>query len=339
MLKFTRISCIFSLIVSNVCAQIPTDGLIGYYPFNGNTRDESGNGYHAGVSGAILNSDRFANPGRAQVFNGAGNYIELGSDFDVLPRTVSLWFNTANSDYSSKYGSIFQSDHPGLMNGSTGVAIKDMNGYKKLLLTLAGVSDTVDILPNKWYNVTMVADVNKELLFYVDGQLVGRKFAKSYLKSGDGLGKAIAGASRVASNNYFKGIIDDIRIYNRKLTPLEVELIKNEGACAKKIQVVDTLVIKANLTGANPDLYEHDILVYPNPSSDYVFIDCGPNYASISHYSLKITNAIGQMVFISKINKQKFNINLSTWTGAGLYMVYLVDSENNIRDVKKLILR
>jgi hypothetical protein len=330
-----------ALLLFSVClhAQIPTDKLIGFYPFSGNANDESGNGYHATTSGTLLNTDRFANTAKSYSFNGNGNYITLGSDFDVLPRTVSLWFNTANTDYSFSYGSIFQSDHPGLVYGNTGMVIKDMNGYKKLLITIAGVSDTVDILPNRWYNVAVVTDINKEILYYVDGQQVGQKYVKSYNKSVNGIDKAIVGAGRGSVNSYFKGIIDDIRIYNRKLTPTEIALIKNEGACAKKIQVIDTLIIKANLTGSNPDLYEHSILVYPNPAKDYVVIDCGPNYASISHFSLKIVNAIGQNVFVSKINKQKFNINLSTWTGAGLYLVYLVDSENNIRDVKKLILR
>ena len=32
----------------------PTDGLVAWYPFNGNAQDESGNGHHGKVIGAIL---------------------------------------------------------------------------------------------------------------------------------------------------------------------------------------------------------------------------------------------------------------------------------------------
>ena len=38
---------------------IPTDGLVAYYPFNGNANDESGNGYDGAVNGATVSTDRF----------------------------------------------------------------------------------------------------------------------------------------------------------------------------------------------------------------------------------------------------------------------------------------
>ncbi len=43
-------------------ASIPTDGLITYYPFNGNANDASGNGNDGVVHGATLTEDRFGNP-------------------------------------------------------------------------------------------------------------------------------------------------------------------------------------------------------------------------------------------------------------------------------------
>lgn len=41
-----------------VKAQIPTNGLVAYYPFNGNANDESGNGHNGSVTGATLITDR-----------------------------------------------------------------------------------------------------------------------------------------------------------------------------------------------------------------------------------------------------------------------------------------
>jgi hypothetical protein len=37
---------------------IPIDGLVAWYPFNGNANDESGNGNNGTVNGATLSSDR-----------------------------------------------------------------------------------------------------------------------------------------------------------------------------------------------------------------------------------------------------------------------------------------
>ena len=52
-----------------------TNGLIAYYPFNGNANDASGNGNNGTVYGATLTADRFGNPNSAYYFNGTNNYI------------------------------------------------------------------------------------------------------------------------------------------------------------------------------------------------------------------------------------------------------------------------
>ena len=55
--------CLSLLINSSIQAQVPsyvpTDGLVGYWPFNGNANDESGNGNDGTVNGATLTADRF----------------------------------------------------------------------------------------------------------------------------------------------------------------------------------------------------------------------------------------------------------------------------------------
>ena len=46
-------------IILNTNAQYPKNGLVGYWPFNGNANDASGNGNNATVNGATLTNDRF----------------------------------------------------------------------------------------------------------------------------------------------------------------------------------------------------------------------------------------------------------------------------------------
>ncbi len=50
-------------ITANTFAQVPsyvpTNGLVGYWPFNGNANDESGSGNNGTVNGATLTTDRF----------------------------------------------------------------------------------------------------------------------------------------------------------------------------------------------------------------------------------------------------------------------------------------
>ena len=55
----------FSLEVQ-VPANVPTDGLVGWWPFNGNANDESGNGQDGTpINGPVLNDDRLGNANSA----------------------------------------------------------------------------------------------------------------------------------------------------------------------------------------------------------------------------------------------------------------------------------
>src|SRR5208282_5892757 len=77
---------------------IPTNllqGLVAYYPFNGNANDASGNGNNGTVYGATLTADRFGNPNAAYSFNGASAYITTPLTNTIFSGdfTASVWFN------------------------------------------------------------------------------------------------------------------------------------------------------------------------------------------------------------------------------------------------------
>ncbi|MGK5093982.1 hypothetical protein WDW89_18465 [Deltaproteobacteria bacterium TL4] len=58
-------------------SSIPTNGLVAYYPFNGNANDESGNWNNGTVNGATLTTDRHGNANKAYSFDGADDYINI----------------------------------------------------------------------------------------------------------------------------------------------------------------------------------------------------------------------------------------------------------------------
>ena len=101
--------------------------------------------------------------------------------------------------------------------------------------------------------------------------------------------------------------------------------------------VTDTLIINTTLSLPSPN-NENTILIYPNPASDHITIDNG-NYTAMAGYSIKIKNNAGQDVFQSAINQAQFYVDLSTWTGRGLYFVHLYDSQNNTVTVRKIVLQ
>ena len=79
---------------AQVPSYVPTNGLVGWWPFNGNANDESGNGNNGMVNGATLTSDRFGLANKAYAFDGASNYISINDNttLDVSNVTISAWF-------------------------------------------------------------------------------------------------------------------------------------------------------------------------------------------------------------------------------------------------------
>ena len=63
----TRILVIVAgvLLFSAIAYAIPTNGMIAYYPFNGNALNESGNGNNGSVHGTTLTTDRLGNVNHA----------------------------------------------------------------------------------------------------------------------------------------------------------------------------------------------------------------------------------------------------------------------------------
>ncbi len=59
----------------------------------------------------------------------------------------------------------------------------------------------------------------------------------------------------------------------------------------------------------------------------------------MSGYTLKIINSLSQIVFTTTINQQQSNIDLSTWSGNGIYFVQIMDAQSNIVDIQKIVLQ
>ena len=94
----------------------PTDGLVAFYPFNGNANDESGNGHDGIITGATFAEDRNGNVDASIEFNGypvpGTNRTQVGLDNHVyVPDfddpfdnglSISLWaleFPTSESAF------------------------------------------------------------------------------------------------------------------------------------------------------------------------------------------------------------------------------------------------
>ena len=102
--------------------------------------------------------------------------------------------------------------------------------------------------------------------------------------------------------------------------------------------VTDTLIINTTISTLTPPNNLNTIKIYPNPASTHITIDYG-NYQSMIGFTLKIVNTLGATFYTAPINKQLSYIDLSTWSGNGLYFVQILDSQNNIVHNKKILIQ
>lgn len=104
------------------------------------------------------------------------------------------------------------------------------------------------------------------------------------------------------------------------------------------VSVTDTLIIDALLTGITGPDNINTLKVYPNPARDYLYINTG-DYAKMNGYKLKIMNQLGAVVFETNVEDPLYQVNLSTWSGKGLYFIQLRDAGDMIIDIRKIILQ
>jgi hypothetical protein len=327
----------------NVPNYLPTNGLAGWWPFNGNANDESGNNNNGTVNGATLTADRFGNANKAYSFDGISNFIStnlfgptVGSE-----RTISFWANPLNNSgdcYVFGYGTgspaQFFSGNIAFRNGGEfGSDLVD--SYKRYY------SNNVT---NGWHFYTLVVPnistpQQQDILMYMDGVLLSvfSYYNQNYIiNTGNTL--PLNFGRNGTGGQYFKGAIDDIGFWNRALTQQEITDLYNGNICYQTITVTDTLLINMGITGFNPITYNNTIKIFPNPTNDHITINYG-NFASLSGYQLKIENSLGQQVFQTNINQQSNYVSLNNWGGNGLYFVRIIDPQGNTIDIRKIVLQ
>ncbi|MCX6271806.1 MAG: dockerin type I domain-containing protein [Bacteroidetes bacterium] len=229
-----------SLTLSITGVSIPTDGLVGYWPFNGNADDESGNGNNGTVIGATLTADRFGNPDKSFSFNGVNNYINVPNsplfNFDASTNfTVSAWINESSSNVDLLSGIVCKGESPpSYSNISYQILIKQKNKInfelKNLAVAQTNYFGNLTLENNIWHHIIFrVERQNSRFELWYDGSFNNQFTDSSIATTGysDTAGLKFGVEREFAY--YFGGKIDDIRLYNRSLSSSEITSLYNEG--------------------------------------------------------------------------------------------------------------
>jgi hypothetical protein len=200
-------------------------GLVAAYSFDEgagtSASDASGNGHVGTIAGATWSAGRFGN---ALSFNGTNSMVSIAdaNDLDLgTTMTLSAWVNPA---VLSDWRTVILKERP---NGLS-YALYAHNGARPAAYINTGGADisadgSQSLPVNTWSHIAATYD-GAMLRLYVNGSQVGSQAVT---------GNMVASASslRIGGNTvwneFFSGLIDEVRIYNRALSAAEIQTDSN----------------------------------------------------------------------------------------------------------------
>lgn len=287
-----------NLINSDVyCAQMDANGnlgagqgkigLIADYTFNGNANDISNNNNNGTVVNAVLTIDRFGNSESAYEFNGTA-YISVPSSYSLnSPKkelTQSAWIQIY------QWGWLGNQFVPVLVKSN----VSDYNFQYRLAVSQSALITSI----NNWDN-SSYAQFNPELnTWCFVASVIKDDSVKSYVNANlintyplipgpinyDSKPLEIGRDMPGAEENFF-GKIDDVKIYNRALTEVEIQNLFNYGS---------TTSIQTQDKNLNIPIDYYLSQNYPNPFNPSTTISFSlPNEEFVS---LKVFNTLGEEI-------------------------------------------
>ncbi len=277
-----------------ISSQDITNGLVGYWPFNNNYEDISNNENHGvAVGNPTFVTDRYGNENYAIELDGSNDCIELNSLIDIS--TIDVWSAFAwikyndNIDVQSALlsGYAFQ-----IIKSNHKLSYYDGVGYK--------YSDEA-INVDTWVHVGIC--INKSLnkvYFYINGLQKGKKDIDGTYSNSNRI-KKIGTFNLVNQDHYlFKGVIDDLLIFNRALSEAEIQQLSNNyslivtngtgSGMYESGQVIDILADTAP-EGHIFDQWTGDISYITNPTAVQTTLTMPPQDITITAAYKVITSA------------------------------------------------
>jgi hypothetical protein len=217
-------------VFSQLPTYLPADSLVGWWPFNGNANDESGNGNNLINNSCTFTLDRFGSANGAIDLVGLNRWLGDTSSVSQpalsngINCSVSLWLKVASNSFGEVYHEggggnprgfgIYLQDGSGSAVPGTKLYVLD-NGFNGNVTNLS--NGGLDLGSTQWHNIVLIKDSSSIDLF-LDGQFNSQGTLGFAHLTGGWLN---FGVPDYGGGN-FESYLDDIAIWNRVLSPSEV---------------------------------------------------------------------------------------------------------------------
>jgi hypothetical protein len=214
-----------------------TNGLVAAYEFSGNAEDLSGNGHNGSVVGAVLAHDRFGAVGNAYSFAPLAARIEFAPVFSSHPPelTYAAWIGNWTDSWGFIYGEFTSSGRVrnGFLAGGTDWGDLTLNNYPPSGAGDAHIPSLAAFAGYEWLHVAIVQSGNL-VTGYVNGEVLGTATTVGTYSGTTPFVAAIGSRYNPFAGGWvgygdgtyqFRGIVDNLYIYDRALSPAEVSTL------------------------------------------------------------------------------------------------------------------
>lgn len=223
-------------------------GLVGWWTFDGKdtsattANDKSGNGNNAERQGGVAVVR--GKLGQAMNFDGTDDFVSSShsTSLNITGRlTVSAWIKP-NSAALSGYPMIVTK---GTINTGYLFFLDEGKPHLRLKTTPdTGVTALTSLTANNWSHVVAVYDGTNAKV-YINGKQDNSANVGSITLDSNTGSLGIGGRE----NNYIKGVLDDVRIYNRDLSPMEIIELYSMGNTKINKTDLTRLALRSGLVG------------------------------------------------------------------------------------------
>ena len=225
------------MIFSQIPSYVPSNGLVGYWGFNGNANDQSGNGNNGTVNGATLTFDRYGNANNAYDFDGNNTHINVPLQQTLQGnKTFSCWIKLP-LNFINPYCNFITAKNQSLtlpndylsVNGNNPTYISS-NTVGYFYDGKTGLSSSFNVNDNLWHNIILIHNYDlQEAKLYIDGIFINSIISTNFTINSL-VDRLVFGGdlnSDVSANAALLGQLDDIGLWNRALTQQEITNIYN----------------------------------------------------------------------------------------------------------------
>ncbi len=238
---------LFILFYTTSIAQVNLNqGLVAHYQLDGHAADSSTNGLNGTISGATNDSGHIGKTNTALRFDGINDYVEVAhnSKFNLTSdKSFSIWTKIESSNQNA-FATLFfkQGDQSTGAYPSFGLQLAQDAGYGsnryKIVYFNGKNSSNKQVFTkedyrnylNQWINIIVTYSYSSGYLkIYFNGNISDSTFAPSFAPNTSTDPVMIGRGNKFNfSQSYFKGILDDFRVYDKELNKQEVEALYNE---------------------------------------------------------------------------------------------------------------